>query len=145
MRRVHIEPYSNCWLWDGSASKDDYGVIGYKGTPTVYVHRLMFLIANGHLPSDLCVLHKCDNTRCCNPRHLFPGTHADNMRDCFEKGRRPRGMRHWKAELTDAKIIEIRRFRNEDGLKLSELAARFGVSYSQIWRIVHNNNWRHVA
>jgi hypothetical protein len=32
-------------------------------------------------------LHRCDNTRCWNPDHIFDGTQSDNLIDSFKKGR----------------------------------------------------------
>jgi len=39
----------------------------------------------------MLVLHHCDVKDCCNPKHLFLGTHKDNAQDMIEKGR-------WKGD-----------------------------------------------
>lgn len=81
-----------CWIWTGychrSIKKNSkpYAFIGYKGK-VIYGHRLIFLL-KGHifLPKQV-VCHKCDETRCLNPDHLFLGTQKDNVRDMYNKGR----------------------------------------------------------
>src|SRR5579863_7137496 len=53
----------------------------------VSAHRLAWELVNGPIPKGMHALHRCDNSRCCNPDHLFLGTQADNMADMRRKGR----------------------------------------------------------
>lgn len=81
-----------CWPWIGPILPTGYGcfTIGSKidgSRTTVLAHRVAYTIEHGPLPPGMNALHKCDRRPCCNPDHLFPGTQADNMRDCAAKGR----------------------------------------------------------
>lgn len=65
-------------------------------------HRVAFEVATGIVPpSDMDVCHTCDNPPCCNPAHLFLGTHADNNADRHAKGRTvmpTNGPGFWRAK-----------------------------------------------
>ncbi len=52
-------------------------------------HRVAWALANGlDAPASLSIRHRCDgNRRCCNPAHLLPGLHAENMNDEAIKNR----------------------------------------------------------
>jgi hypothetical protein len=67
-----------------------YGSLNIAGTPEL-THRLAWEATHGPIPDGLFVCHKCDNPPCCNPDHLFLGTHQDNMDDAIRKGRIPVG------------------------------------------------------
>ena len=74
-----------CWLWTGYIDKDGYG--RFKNTGTTW---LAWEYTNGSR-NGLHVLHNCpgrDNPACCNPKHLWLGTHQDNMADMAAKGTR---------------------------------------------------------
>ena len=71
---------SGCWEWPLSRQRFGYGVMGL-GNGVVRTHRYAWECANGPVPHGLCVLHQCDNPPCCNPGHLFLGTHQDNADD----------------------------------------------------------------
>jgi hypothetical protein len=78
---------NGCWLWQGDRStRDGYGRMSANGRLQL-VHRLSYTTFVGSVPAGLSVLHRCDVPACCNPEHLFAGTHADNMRDMLAKGR----------------------------------------------------------
>ncbi len=77
-----------CWGWNASRNNKGYGVVGFPSKAgKVYAHRVSWEIHYWPIPDGLFVLHRCDNPICCNPRHLFLGTSADNVRDMIEKGR----------------------------------------------------------
>ncbi len=102
-RKVAIIPEHPCWEWVGLKHKQGYGRMrikaeGYKYRKALLSHRVSWEIHNGPIPDKMFVLHKCDNTSCVNPQHLFIGDQFDNMRDMVKKGRWRRGkkrMRHY--------------------------------------------------
>lgn len=90
-----------CWNWIAGRHKG-YGTFGIDGGKT-QAPRVAYLLANGPFDLELFVLHRCDNPACCNPRHLFLGTHDDNMRDMSEKGRSDKSP-EWRREIS-AKLM----------------------------------------
>ncbi len=85
-----------CWPRTGWHDRIGYGRFRI-GDQQLLAHRVAWMLDTGELiPEGMCVLHHCDNPPCCNRRHLFLGTQADNMADCVKKGR----MQHHQALKT---------------------------------------------
>jgi len=80
---------NGCLEWTGCTSHG-YGLIGVNGNQ-VQAHRVAWELANGPIPAGMEVCHKCDRPPCCDPEHLFIGTHTDNMADMAAKGRAHNG------------------------------------------------------
>lgn len=128
---------AKCWNWMGAKTQKGYGYVRQTGR-AIRAHRMAWELTNGAIPDGLAVCHHCDNPLCCNPAHLFVGTHYDNMRDRSAKGRdnSPRGESHYNCKLTDALVVEIRERWAQGGILLRELAEEYGVSISLISLIV---------
>lgn len=135
----------DCWEWGACGNSNGYGLLKVDGRMAL-VHRFSWTLAYGPIPEGLCVLHKCDNRACCNPAHLFLGTHRDNMRDRDRKGRNNAlaGERHGMARLTKEQVLEIRRNYKKGDVSRRELAAKHGVSPSHISDIVSERYWKHL-
>lgn len=141
------DPATGCIEWGGCMNKDNYGVLTREGK-ICYTHRLAWELKRGPIPPGMHVLHRCDNPPCCNPDHLFLGTHLDNMRDRDAKGRckigrRARGEAHCHSKLTESGVVEIRK-RIAKGDSNKEIAADFGVSGPLIRCIKLGKIWKHV-
>ncbi len=95
---------------------------------------------------DAC--HTCDNRGCCNPGHLYEGTRKQNMGDAKERGRLRtptplRGEANPLARLTQAQVDAIRASKPRPQTHDSfDLAARYGISYNGIRRIVTWKAWQ---
>ncbi len=144
-----VEP-GGCWVWTGAMDKKGYGAFSYKGQNSK-AHRVSWEIHHGPIPRGkgyhgTCVCHTCDNRLCVNPAHLFLGTMADNQRDMVEKGRchsygKP-GEANGYSKLTQLQVKKIRRLGGN--VFQREIARRFGVSQTQIQRILSREAWPHV-
>src|SRR4029077_19957001 len=140
----------DCWEWRGERMQSDpkfpYGRY-WENRSSRFAHRVAWELANGVIPTGLCVLHRCDNPPCVNPSHLFLGTRADNMADMDAKGRRvtmpPKGEKSGMAKLDTTKIVAIRA-AYESGEPQRSIARRFGVCKSTVGYGVRREIWAHT-
>ena len=70
---------THCWVWQGPVSRDGYGIISYNSKPNL-THRVSYIVNKGPIPEGLELDHLCRNRRCCNPDHLDPVSHKENVR-----------------------------------------------------------------
>jgi hypothetical protein len=158
-----------CWGWN-LCIRSGYGCFKVFGK-TLLSHRVSWEITNGEIPTGMLVCHTCDNRKCCNPDHLYLGTHQDNSNDAVKRGRtakgtkngahthpesRVRGDRQWRrmyperllrgernpsAKLTESQVVAIRG-STEGDLQLSRL---YNVSRRAVNMIKNRETWKHVA
>jgi len=84
---VNTTTEHECHEWKGSRSPGGYGRFRV-GRKTVLANRWLLGHLRGvSLTEDELALHHCDNPPCCNPRHLYIGTHTDNMQDAVKRDR----------------------------------------------------------
>lgn len=141
---MNVQTAQGCWEWQGGKDPNGYGRIATSGTPML-AHRLSYEIEHRvTLTPDQHVLHKCDNPACVRPSHLMQGDHSANMADKMAKGRHVFGVslgeKHGCAKLTEADVRAIRDSQ-ETGVAL---AAKYGVSTTQISDIRNRRSWRHI-
>ena len=162
-----------CWLWTASVTRGGYGQ--FKVHPkSLKAHRIAWELAYGDIPDGLSVLHHCDNRRCCNPAHLWVGTHQDNMTDMRQKGRAAKGdangsrlhperlvrgdahparrIKGWSCgeknggggKLTAAQVLAIRAEYAAGGVTMQSIGRAYGVDKQTIFRIVRRKGWKHI-
>jgi len=82
----NIKKENGCFIWQGKIGIDGYGQIMIN-KKRQRVHRVSFETFKGSIPQGYLMCHTCDTPACINPKHLFFGTHEDNMYDMVKKGR----------------------------------------------------------
>jgi hypothetical protein len=147
-QRVKILGLLDCWEWQGGRDGFGYGKVQDFDGKTERTHRFVWKLTYGSIPTGKHILHKCDNPSCCNPNHLYVGTHQDNMRDRTERGRSGRwgrkGVENPQSKLNDDKVRSIRALL-EQGLTQREIASKYDVDASAISQINRGVAWKHVA
>jgi hypothetical protein len=105
----HYNLETPCWEWIGANSgKHEYGYFILNKT-SVKAPRISYEYFNGPIPEKLMICHKCNNPKCVNPDHLYPGTSKDNQMDCVKSNRKVdiKGSKHGMATTDENTIIEI--------------------------------------
>lgn len=155
-KHVAKEHPDKCWIWKLKTNRKGYGKLNINHE-NFLAHRISWVITNGPIPSDICVLHHCDNPSCVNPHHLFLGTRSENNADSHSKRRgvwqkgekkRPelilRGTQHANSVFTEEDVREIRT-RLSTGEQKSKIASDFGVSIFAIYAISKRLTWAHLV
>lgn len=119
------EYHATCWMWLGPRSRDGWIYFNLAGRK-FSAQRFNYLYRVGPVHDELVVKPVCDQADCVSPYHLEI---------------RPPNSRHKLSPEVRAQIRELywsESLLSQLGQKLTmhELAARFGVSYSHVQRIV---------
>ena len=119
---------SGCWIWTAALWMNErYGAFWVDDTfnngRMTGAHRASIYLYRGiKAQSSESICHKCDNTLCVNPDHLFIGSHTDNMKDMVSKGRHKSG----REKLSDYDKEKAKQMRRE-GLEVKKIAEFFGI------------------
>jgi hypothetical protein len=140
----------DCWEWSAGCDEHGYGRFRLNRPRRVRrAHIVSYELSTGPA-KGLFICHSCDNPPCCNPRHLWRGSHDDNMADMVVKCRskappssRP-GVDNANARLTDDDVMQIKRMiaRGEQNIVIAPL---FGVTHSMVSRIKLGKAWTHIT
>lgn len=133
---------NGCWEWEKYKNPAGYGQVRINGKLWL-VHRYVLMQILGEIPDNLFVWHTCDNPACCRPSHLRLGTHTQNMADAALKKRINAGEANTGAKLT-AEQVGLIREAYAKGISQAELARRFQVNRSCIYKIVTRLHWSHI-
>lgn len=147
---IDIKEDHECWKWtigfSGPLWKKGigYGCIHFNRRP-IKTHILSYELFKGSR-KGLLVLHKCDYQLCCNPNHLFLGTHRDNTLDMIKKGRGifKKGENRGKSKLTNEAVLDIKRNYKPFVITNRMLAEKYNVSIAAITQVIRGNSWKHI-
>lgn len=121
-----------CWLWLGGQTGYGYGAcyLTISNIKKQYpAHNFAWIYPNYVIPNEMRICHSCDNPLCCNPKHLWIGTHQDNMDDMNRKGRGLKGKKRSKRNsLSDSEQENLIKSYREKKISIKELAFSFGLS-----------------
>ena len=139
-----------CWIFKGSM-RDGYPQFSRRkriGGSTTNAHRLAWEFRHGKIPTNMQILHKCDNRSCVRLSHLFMGTLQDNMKDRNSKGRQAKGERCGRATLSEAVAREILALRHPTGFApwgyLRDVAEKYSLDRQTVSNIWRGKTWRHL-
>lgn len=68
-----------CWVWLKNACAKGYGGFTLYPGKSVRPYRYCYVLLVGPVPDGLELDHLCRNRACCNPAHLEPVTHRENV------------------------------------------------------------------
>lgn len=130
--KVDKKGEDDCWMWLGKAP-DGYGRFSYNGK-LVVTSRLAFqLYHNCTLEKHNMVCHTCENTLCCNPKHLKQGNHCRKAKKAVLG---LRGQYNGRSKLTNDQADEIRQRYDQGGITQLQLAKEYNVCASMISRVI---------
>jgi hypothetical protein len=130
-----------CWRWSAATTGFGYGILrtSRPNPRNAKAHRVSWELHFGEIPEGMMVLHRCDTPTCTNPRHLFLGRGADNVRDMVRKGR------HWNQGLTTERAYVVKYLLRNTTLRAAAIAEMFRIGLTTLWMLNVGRAYRHVV
>jgi hypothetical protein len=138
-----------CWLWLYTVRRRRNGKVAYPrfviNNFAYSANRIAYYLHYQVDPDQLEVAHRCNNTICCNPNHLYLATHLENMSDASKDSLFPNKQdeNNDHCKLTEENVRQIRWMRM-NGLPLLKIANFFNISATYVDYICKRKNWVHV-
>lgn len=141
----HVIKSDGCWGWSGYKDKQGYPKLscGSRKTGVGSAHRASYIVHNGEIPGGLQVNHICNNPTCTNPKHLYIGTQADNIKDKLNSDRQAKGSNINTCKLTESDVIKIRSLL-KSGVGVSEIAKGYKVTNENIYAVKNRVTWKYL-
>lgn len=121
------------WLWQG-ASDGEHGKFWLEGKNRAASRVAMSFVRA--VPTNKNVIRTCDKSLCINPAHHFVGTKAER--------RQMATLREKNCKLDIVIAAEVCA-EHEAGWSTRELATKYDVAQSQIWKIIHKLRYAAAA
>lgn len=77
---ARVQKSDGCWTWKGKHVSDGYGQFYLGQGHNIQAHIYAYEQLIGPVPEGAELDHLCRNRGCCNPAHLEPVTHRENVR-----------------------------------------------------------------
>ena len=122
-----------CWPWTSGLNKDGRPYFTYQGKKYL-AYRVTYDLMHEEPLGTRLARHTCDNEQCCNPYHIVPGDHQENMNDMKQRERH--GLPHHTVRAI-RKLLSVGRPQNE-------IAKLYGLSEATISKIKSGENYGHV-
>lgn len=141
---------SGCWEYTGSLNAKGYGALCRRGVlpdgkKAILAHRYAYMFLVGPIPHGLHLDHLCRNAKCCNPAHLEPVSHRENVLrgesgwgvrgTCNNGHKRTRRNMRCNAGLDGVIIVTCKdcqkEYRTKNAEKIRGYMKRYKKSYSK--------------
>ena len=133
---------AGCEEWEWAKDGKGYGGL-WDGERLRGTHVLAWELENGRKAKNgYQVNHRCNNSLCCRPDHLYEGTQQDNMDDAARSGIH-KNEKNGRSKLKSIQeAIDIRRRYAAGGITQENLGEEYGVSGGAVNNIVNHRTWK---
>ena len=94
----HCDLVADCWVWNGAKDAKGYGIKYIQGKMRVVSRFMLCYNTRESMDTDNDACHddtQCCYRACCNPHHLFWGTHRENVEQREQKRRAAQADTRW--------------------------------------------------